>query len=68
VNPHYAGLLIFLGFFFLFIFRTNCTMDDKCWHEALVYRSSELIQQLFSFSSLSVHIDAFQKHHPSEVC
>ncbi len=43
-------------------------MDDKCWHEALIYRSSELIQQLFSFSSLSVHVDAYQRHHPNEVC
>ncbi|CAF0776170.1 unnamed protein product [Rotaria sordida] len=47
--------------------KTNCTTIEECWHEALAYRSSELIEQLFSFSSLSVHIDTFQRHHPGEL-
>ncbi len=56
----------------MIIFRTNCskngTIDDQCWHDALVYRSSELIERIFSFSSLSVYVDAYQRHHPNEVC
>jgi hypothetical protein len=54
------------------IFRTNCsnngTIDNQCWREALKYRSSDLINQLFSFSSLSIYIDTFQQHHPKKVC
>jgi hypothetical protein len=56
----------------MIIYRTNCskngTIDDKCWHDALVYRSSELIERIFSFSSLSVYVDAYQRHHSGEVC
>jgi len=51
-----------------FYLRTNCTVAEKCWHEALAYRSSELIEQLFSFSSLSIHVDTYQRHHTNEVC
>jgi hypothetical protein len=47
--------------------RSNCTTDEACWRDALAYRSSELIEQLFSFSSLSVHVDTYQRHHSSEV-
>ncbi|CAF1357496.1 unnamed protein product [Adineta steineri] len=50
--------------------RTNCsnngTIDNECWREALAYRSSELIKQMFSFASLSVHVDTFQRYHPHE--
>ena len=53
-------------------FRTNCsinnTRDEKCWHDALNYRSFELIERLFSFSSLSVYVNAYQRYHPDEVC
>ncbi len=47
--------------------RSDCTTNEECWHDALAYRSSELIEQLFSFSSLSVHVDTYQRHHSSEV-
>ncbi|CAF4502934.1 unnamed protein product, partial [Rotaria magnacalcarata] len=46
---------------------TNCTNNEECWREALAYRSSELIEQLFSFSSLVVHVDTFQREHSSEL-
>ncbi len=51
-----------------FYLRTNCTVAEECWHKALAYRSSELIEQLFSFSSLSIHVDTYQRHHTNEVC
>jgi hypothetical protein len=51
-----------------FYLRTNCTVAEECWQEALAYRSSELIEQLFSFSSLSVYVDTYQRHHTNEVC
>ncbi|CAF2863916.1 unnamed protein product [Rotaria sp. Silwood2] len=47
--------------------KTNCTTIEECWREALAYRSSELIEQLFSFSSLSVYVDTFQRHHSNEL-
>ncbi|CAF3666983.1 unnamed protein product [Rotaria sp. Silwood1] len=51
--------------------RTNCsyngTIDNECWRQALNYRSSELIQRIFSFSSLSVYIDSFQRNHSKEL-
>ncbi|CAF0903369.1 unnamed protein product [Rotaria sp. Silwood1] len=47
--------------------RTNCTTSEECWREALVYRSSELIERLFSFSSLSLYIDTFQRRHSHEL-
>ncbi|CAF1290126.1 unnamed protein product [Rotaria sordida] len=52
--------------------RTNCSHngtddDNECWRQALVYRSSELIQRVFSFSSLSVYVDTFQRHHSKEL-
>ncbi|CAF3346864.1 unnamed protein product [Rotaria socialis] len=47
--------------------KTNCTNNEECWREALAYRSSELIKQLFSFSSLAVHVDTFQREHSSEL-
>lgn len=54
------------------IFRTNCskngTVNDECWRDALIYRSSELVERLFSFASLSVYVDSFQRSHPDEVC
>ncbi|CAF1564391.1 unnamed protein product [Adineta ricciae] len=46
--------------------RTNCS-DDQCWREALTYRSSELVEQLFSFGSLTVHVDTFLRKHPDEL-
>ncbi len=51
-----------------FLSRTNCTTNEECWQDALTYRSAELIEQLFSFSSLSVYIDTYQQHHSHEVC
>jgi hypothetical protein len=48
--------------------RTNCTTSEECWKESLAYRSSELIEQLFSFSSLSVYVARYQQLHPNEVC
>ena len=54
-------------------FRTNCStngtsVDESCWRAALTYRTSELVAQLFSFSSLSVHVDTFRKDHEHQVC
>ncbi|CAF0770180.1 unnamed protein product [Adineta ricciae] len=46
--------------------RTNCS-DDQCWREALTYRSSELVEQLFSFGSLTIHVDTFLREHPDEL-
>jgi hypothetical protein len=60
------------SFIFIILVRTNCsnngTINDQCWRDALAYRSSEFIGRLFSFSSLSVYVDAYQRYHPSEVC
>lgn len=50
------------------IFRTNCSTDHQCWQDALTYHSSELVHQLFSFGSLAVYVDTFQRNHESEVC
>ncbi len=54
------------------ICRTNCsnngTADEQCWREALTYRSSELVDQLFSFGSLSVYVNSFKYYHENEVC
>ncbi|CAF2031588.1 unnamed protein product [Rotaria magnacalcarata] len=51
--------------------RTNCStngkFDSECWRQALTYQSAELVERLFSFSSLSVHVDAFQRHHSSQL-
>ncbi|CAF3292023.1 unnamed protein product [Rotaria socialis] len=51
--------------------RTNCstngTFDDECWRQALTYQSAELVERLFSFSSLSVHVDTFQRKHSSQL-
>jgi hypothetical protein len=51
--------------------RTNCsnngTADEQCWREALTYRSSELVDQLFSFGSLSVYVNSFKYHHENEI-
>ena len=46
----------------------NGTTDDQCWRDALNYRSSELVERLFSFASLSVYVELFREYHPSEVC
>ncbi len=51
-----------------FLSRTNCTTNEECWQDALTYRSAELIEQIFSFSSLSVYIATFQQRHSDEVC
>lgn len=46
----------------------NGTIDDQCWRDALIYRSSEIVERLFSFASLSVYVEAFRGYHPNEVC
>ena len=51
----------------LVIFRTNCSTDHQCWLDALTYHSSELAHQIFSFGSLAVYVDTFQRNHESEV-
>ncbi|CAF2635991.1 unnamed protein product [Rotaria sp. Silwood2] len=55
----------------MIIHRTNCsyngTIDDECWRQALLYRSSELIQRIFSFSSLSVYVNRYQRTHSKEL-
>lgn len=56
----------------MIIHRTNCsvngTSDNDCWRQSLAYRSADLVQRLFSFSSLAVHVDTYQRKHPREVC
>jgi len=48
------------------IFRTNCSInDEQCWQQALIYRSAELVDRLFQFSSLSVYLNSFQSFHPN---
>jgi hypothetical protein len=61
-------LQVFIYFNSNILLRTNCTTNEECWRDALAYRSWELIEEFVSFSSLSVHVDAFQREHPSEVC
>ncbi|UJR22286.1 hypothetical protein I4U23_025344 [Adineta vaga] len=74
MNSLFKLLIIFLNIsqyqFQSLSCRTNCTqdgiVDDQCWREALMYRSSELVEQLFSFGSLTVHVDTFRREHPNE--
>jgi hypothetical protein len=72
VRLHRASVYSFISLIVFsikhFVSRTNCTTFEECWDEALAYRSSELIEQLFSISSLSVHVDTYQRQHFSEVC
>jgi len=51
----------------MFFLRTNCTTNEECWRKSLAYHSSELIEQIFSFSSLAVHVDNYQRSHSNEV-
>ena len=48
-------------------FRTNCSTDKTCWRAALTYQTSELVERLFSFGSLAVHVSTFQQAHSDEV-
>lgn len=49
--------------------KTNCsingTNDEQCWQQALIYRSSELIERLFQYSSLSVYLNSYKQFHPN---
>ncbi|CAM2718632.1 unnamed protein product [Rotaria socialis] len=79
VSLQYIHLVIFLTLFLSISkyqceyasCRTNCstngTFDDECWRQALTYQSAELVERLFSFSSLSVHVDTFQRKHSSQL-
>ena len=64
VNRSISRLFDFSRFLFS---RTNCSTDEQCWQDALAYHSAELVEQLFSFSSLAVHMEKFQQSHSSEV-
>ena len=47
--------------------RTSCSADSACWRTALAYRSSQLVEQLFSFSSLAVRLRTVQEDHSDQV-
>jgi hypothetical protein len=74
VQNYHAGLMntYSSSLISMVISRTNCssngTMDDQCWREALIYRSSELVDRLFSFGSLSIYVNSFKHYHENEVC